>query len=256
MATATSTSGAGAAASYDLSEPGAWARAVLDNLGAPSDPSTPNGRHNIAFLEAWRKAEGTKAAYNPLATTLVVGGSSDFNTAGVQSYASPADGITATVRTLLAGYPHVVSSLRAGDPGGILTTAGGVADLNRWVSGKSSTAPSSYTDTISALFYKVLGAGKSAYSGFGVGNFPVGHTTPAEAAGDAAKKLADATGVTALTSIAQSLAGFVGQLFNVNLWRRVGLAVVGAALMLVGVLILARGSSGGPSLLAAARSAA
>lgn len=236
--------------SYDYSKPGVWAQAVLDGIGAPSDPSSEAGARNIAFLEAWKKAEGTSARYNPLATTLVVGGSTTLagNGPGVQEYAKPADGVAATVRTLLAGYPHVLGALRAGDPAGAVQSSGGIADLNRWVSGKSSPSPSTYTDNISSAFFSLLGQGASAYSGFGVGNFPVGHTTPADAAAAAAKAVANATGISALGSIASSFASAVGVLLNVNTWRRVGLAALGIILMLGGGYVLAKGAGMAPSV--------
>lgn len=242
MALAPSSTSSTSAGAPDLGAPGGWAQAILANLGAPYDLSTDDGARNVAFLEAWKKAEGTSAKYNPLATTLTLPGSSDFNSIGVQSYASPTDGVTATTKTLLAGYPHVVSALRAGDPAGIVQSAGGLSDLNRWVSGKSSPNPSSYTSTISSLFFSLLGQGATAYSGFGVGNFPVGHTTPAQAAGDAARAAANATGVTALASIASSVGAGVGALLNANTWRRIGLALAGIVLMVIGANILARGA--------------
>lgn len=231
---------------YDYTKPGVWAQAVLDGLGAPSDPTTEAGARNVAFLEAWKKAEGTSARYNPLATTLVVKGSTTLsgNGAGVQEYAKPADGVAATVRTLLAGYPHVLGALRAGDPGATVQSAGGIADLNRWQTGKSSPKSSKYTDNISSLFFSLLGQGKSAYSGIGVGNFPIGHTTPADAAAAAGKKIADATGLSALGTIAAAFSTAVNALLDPNNWRRAGLAVLGVLLMVGGGLVIARGIGG------------
>jgi hypothetical protein len=231
------------APAFDYTKPGAWAQGILASIGAPYDTNTSDGARNVAFLEAWKRAEGTKAANNPLATTLVTPASvGDFNDAGVQEYSSAAAGVQATARTLLAGYPNVVRSLRSGDPGGIVTTKGGLSDLNRWVSGKSSPASSSYTDTISSLFFSLIGEGKSAYSGLGVGNFPVGHTTPADAAGAAAHRVADATGLTAIAEIAQNFARVVGTLLNPDTWRRTGLAVLGLVMMLAGGFVIALGA--------------
>jgi len=232
------TAGAGSK-SYDFSKPGVWAQAVLDGLGAPSDPNTPQGLANIGFLEAWRKAEGTAASYNPLATTLPLGDSTDFNSIGVQNYATPQDGVNATVKTLLAGYPHVLGMLRVGGPGAIADNTGVWADLNRWVSGKSTPTDSAYVQSIARGFFHEGGA--ADWTSFDLGD-------AGNAAKSAAKKVADATGVTALAKIASSIASFVGALLDINTWRRVGLALLGLTLMLSGGYILARGAGVAPTV--------
>ena len=48
---------------------------------------------NVKALAAWAQAEGTKAGFNPLATTQSMPGASSFNSVGVKNYASYADGI-------------------------------------------------------------------------------------------------------------------------------------------------------------------
>lgn len=53
-----------------------------------------------AFFAEWARGENTDAAYNPLATTQAIDGSTAFNDAGVQDYASFDDGVQATVLTL------------------------------------------------------------------------------------------------------------------------------------------------------------
>lgn len=242
MALSGSQTAGSAGAAPDITQPGGWAAAILAQLGAPNDPSSDAGKRNIAFLESWKRAEGTKARFNPLATTKVVKGSTDFNTTGVQSYATPADGIAATVATLQAGYPHVIAAFRAGDPGGILQTAGGQSDLNRWVSGKSTPGVTPYISNISGLFFGALGQGKSAadWTSFDLGD-----------AGAAAGKAINAIpGVSAVAGIAQGFARVVNALLDANTWRRVGLATLGAVMMLLGVVILGRqavGSVPGPA---------
>jgi hypothetical protein len=215
----------------DLSQPGGWAQATLVGLGAPHDPNTPQGRANITFLEAWRKAEGTAARYNPLATTLRSTGSTDFNSVGVQNYATPNDGIAATVATIRSGYPHIVAMLRAGDPGQLGSNTGVIADLNRWVSGRSSTTPSTYTKNIARIFFGEKGA--ADWTSFDLGD-------AGNAAADAAGKLVPS----GIKELAAAVTSFVNAVLNVNTWRRVGLALLGLALMVIGGTMLARGSWG------------
>lgn len=83
-------------------------REVLRGIGAPVTPNT------MALIYAWRQTEGGKATYNPFNTTLKLPGSTSYNAVGVQNYATPGDGVTATVRTLKNGkYDAVLSLLRS-----------------------------------------------------------------------------------------------------------------------------------------------
>lgn len=93
---------------------GDWGTAFAQALGnsAPSD-STVN------WIASWTKNENTKAAFNPLATTLKTATSTAFNTAGVQNYPDRASGIDATVRTLMGnhtGYEDIREGIRTNDP--------------------------------------------------------------------------------------------------------------------------------------------
>lgn len=78
---------------------GRWAELFLSRLGAPICLD------NLTVVVAWETAEGTAAAYNPLATTHVVPGSTDLNAVGVQNYPSLGDGIQASIDTLTLGSP-------------------------------------------------------------------------------------------------------------------------------------------------------
>lgn len=231
MATTTNQGGS-ATSGVDVTKPGGWAQAVLAAIGAPNDPNTPQGQRNIDFLEAQAKAEGTSATYNPLATTLTLPGSTDFNAAGVQSYATPGDGITAMARTLLAGYPAIVANLQKADPEAITGTAAGRADLNRWSTGTSSTGYSQYVSNIAKLFFGEHGA--SDWTSFDLNDAE-------NAAAAAADKV---PGVAQLSSLASSVSTFVSNLFNANLWRRVGLALLGVVMLMAGGLMLARQGTG------------
>ena len=74
-----------------------WATDLLNRLGMPVTSE------NVKALAAWAQAEGTKAGFNPLATTQSMPGASSFNSVGVKNYASYTDGLQATVQTLTNG---------------------------------------------------------------------------------------------------------------------------------------------------------
>lgn len=76
----------------------------------------PVTAENIRFLNAWQQAEGTRAAFNPLATTQPAKGAGNFNTVGVKDYTSYSQGLDATVRTLTNGrYGNILTALRQGN---------------------------------------------------------------------------------------------------------------------------------------------
>jgi hypothetical protein len=87
-----------------------WATDLLNRLGMPVTSE------NVKALAAWAQAEGTKAGFNPLATTQSMPGASSFNSVGVKNYVSYADGLQATVQTLTNGrYANILAALRAGN---------------------------------------------------------------------------------------------------------------------------------------------
>jgi hypothetical protein len=75
-----------------------WARLFLQTVGLPICSN------NLVAVVAWQAAEGTSAAWNPLATTLRMPGSTSFNSVGVQNYRSLEEGLQATAQTLWKGY--------------------------------------------------------------------------------------------------------------------------------------------------------
>lgn len=90
---------------------GAWALAFLLALGNnhPSDKT-------VNLVAAWTKAEGTKARFNPLATTLDYGTNTKFNSVGVRNYSSRQEGIEATIRSLGPRNKAIRDALLADDP--------------------------------------------------------------------------------------------------------------------------------------------
>jgi hypothetical protein len=88
-----------------------WARDFLTKVGMPVTSE------NVRAVTAWEQAEGTKASFNPLATTQSgFSGETRFNSVGVKNYATYQDGIDANAHALLNGrYTNVLDALRAGN---------------------------------------------------------------------------------------------------------------------------------------------
>lgn len=86
-----------------------WQAALLRSIGAPATAA------NLKFLNAWQRAEGGRASFNPLNTTQGSHGASNYNSVGVKNYRSPQEGVHATAQTLLNGhYGNIVGLLRSG----------------------------------------------------------------------------------------------------------------------------------------------
>jgi len=93
-----------------------WASKLLGSLGAPVTDA------NVAALTTWARFEGghwkNSASFNPLNTTLDLGGNKSINSVGVKKYGSWEEGLTATVKTLLGnrsserGYAAIVDALK------------------------------------------------------------------------------------------------------------------------------------------------
>ncbi len=91
----------------------------------------------IKLVSAWTKGESTAAKYNPLATTLKYGTSSDFNSVGVKNYSTRQEGIEASVMTLrgdFRGYSDLRIGLASDDPERALASGG----LDTWGTGTAA----------------------------------------------------------------------------------------------------------------------
>lgn len=101
-----------------------FARALCAEMGWATS------QQNLDALVAWQAAENTQALFNPLATTEGWAGATDFNTAGVKSYLSLADGLAATKATLTNGlYGSVISAFAFQKPA---TDSGAAIDASPW----------------------------------------------------------------------------------------------------------------------------
>lgn len=84
---------------------------------APFEVPSP-ATETLAFFNTWARYEGTQARNNPLADTLPQGGSTVFNSAGVQDYPSVAVAQAAyceTFRTVPA-YAPIIAAVRSNGP--------------------------------------------------------------------------------------------------------------------------------------------
>jgi hypothetical protein len=105
-------SGIGAALHGEQRVPyGRWAELFLGMFGAPTC------RNNLVVVVAWQAAEGTQAAWNPLATTHRMPRSTSFNSVGVQDFVSLEQGLLGTKETIENGwdvyrYGAIVRSLQ------------------------------------------------------------------------------------------------------------------------------------------------
>jgi hypothetical protein len=111
-----------ATASFTISGPPDFAVALLRTLG---DPLTTS---NIGAIVAWCTREGgawnSPARFNPLNTSMKMPGSHAINGAGVQSYTSWSQGLTATIATLNTGsYRGILAALSAGSSVGAVEGA-------------------------------------------------------------------------------------------------------------------------------------
>jgi hypothetical protein len=127
---------------------------VLEKFNAPLTEG------NILFLKGWRQAEGGKATWNALNTTLNKANSTNFNSVGVKNYPSLEVGAQATVDTLIFGggkYINIVKALRKGLSNQKEALELAIAlqkskqDLFNWVLGPNSTQPELKNYLVSVL---------------------------------------------------------------------------------------------------------
>jgi hypothetical protein len=112
-----------------------WIKAFLTAIGAPQTTA------NINSLAAWMRREFSgwppSAKNNPFATTQSMPGSTQFNSVGVQNYASAADGVSANAQTITNGrYPTIVSALKAGTG---ICGGGFASEFSTWSGGGYSS---------------------------------------------------------------------------------------------------------------------
>ncbi len=86
-----------------------WQRRLLEVVGAPITAE------NVRLFDAWARAEGGTARWNPLNTTYYLPGTTRYNSVGVRNYKRPTDGVCATALTLVNGfYDGILGALQGG----------------------------------------------------------------------------------------------------------------------------------------------
>lgn len=109
----------------------AFAHDLLTRLGLPPTPD------NVRALVAWQSAEGTKAAFNPLATTRSSNqpGETQFNSVGVKNFPTYAAGLDTTVAALENGlYGPILAALQQGNSAQSVAQA---VATSRWGTGQA-----------------------------------------------------------------------------------------------------------------------
>lgn len=88
------------------------------------------------LFDAWGRAEGGTAAFNPLNTTYGLPGASLYNTDGVRNYAGPVDGICATALTLVgSSYAGILGDLQGGKLTPVEIVTRNAAGFDTWGTG-------------------------------------------------------------------------------------------------------------------------
>jgi hypothetical protein len=86
--------------------------AIVNGHGWDTGLFYPEG---LRLLDAWQRAEGGTAQWNPLNTTFYLPGSTNYNTANVKNYMRATDGVCATGLTLVNGfYNGILGDLQNG----------------------------------------------------------------------------------------------------------------------------------------------
>lgn len=175
--TAASGGGTGTGTQATINTPMDFANALLAQLHAPATPSNQN------FIVAWESAEGgnwnNSAAYNPLNTTQYAPGAGTINSAGVKSYQSWDQGVSATAETLNNGYyPAITQALQSGDAAGAFQAGQLTSNLNTWGTTDQNNIASNLGGTSYANITGGAGTNSStsgaASSGSGSGSGPTG----------------------------------------------------------------------------------
>lgn len=94
-----------------------WVKALLTSLNAPQTPANINSLISWMNRESpWNSSAPDGALYtnNPLNTTQAATGATSINSDGVKKYTTSAEGIAATVATIIQ-YPAIAAALRSGN---------------------------------------------------------------------------------------------------------------------------------------------
>jgi hypothetical protein len=94
----------------------AFIDAVLTDLGVPAGKRQADATSLAAWFPHEFPSFPPAAAWNPMASTLQMPGSTIYNGVGVQNYTDPSEGAQATALTLADGwYPHILAALKSGN---------------------------------------------------------------------------------------------------------------------------------------------
>jgi hypothetical protein len=97
----------------------------------------PRTLENLKLLDAWARAEGGTARWNPLNTTLPLGvPCTDYNSAHVKNYRNAITGVSATAATLANGlYRGILGDLQRGRKTARQIVSDNAAEFDKWGTG-------------------------------------------------------------------------------------------------------------------------
>lgn len=186
-----------------------FAHDVLAGIGAKPTQG------NVDLIYAWIRAEGTSAAFNPLATSQSSPGATNFNSSGVKNYSTYQAGVQATVQTLNNGnYSGIVSDLQKGNVDPYQIVQDNLSEFNTWAYDRGIQAETSYTNNIQA----------------NVGGAPPGNVTPFQIAPNFSTGVNDIKGAGE-----KALGGLAG---DVGKYVAYGAAFLGGGLLIITGLLL------------------
>lgn len=200
-----------------------WATDFLNTGGWPV--TWPN----LLAVLAWMAGENTTAAWNPLATTLnVPSASTNFNSSGVKNYSNVSTGIQASVATVQStpAFAPIDKALSAGlsDPAAIIAV---ISSVPGWTGAAAANA-------LPGVLANPSKYGSLTVSG-PPGYLDSGATTPG--VGPATGPQGYLTGVGSVLAPAGTI---LADLAKASWWKRLGIGVLGAALVGTGVVLLNR----------------
>lgn len=210
-----------------------WAQALLAQ--GTKQGMFPKGvatnASDVSAIAGWEVAEGTYGKYaNPLDTTLKEPGSTNQVYTGtpgvyVQGYQSVAQGLEASLSTL-KGYPSIVADINSGAPA--QTTADTISGSS-W--GTEAFNPAPVTPA----------AGSNSSFLSGLGQFVSGGEAAITQPGAGLSTIYDAITGSGGSSGSSLTSGS-------GLLAKVGAYLIGAALLVVGLIILFKGNTPAPSV--------
>lgn len=224
----------------------AWTTAILNGVGAP----LTQGNYDALIL--WAQSEGVTQHNNPMAVSTAFPGAAEClaqcgGSSPVYAYDTMSDGVAANIAFLnMPNYVGILSALRSG--------AGAVAvwhaiNQSPWCKGcQSGIYPEVMYEGLSNPHQSAVGylSNQSTGHGAGSGGGPGPTAAPPGLTLSDLNPLNLAKGTVATAEAAiTSVPDFLTKISSKALWLRVGMFAIGAALAVVGTILLVESTNEG-----------